>query len=259
MRRIFKIFWFLSACLFFLNSCSDDDDITVKYLKKIIETSEGGIPNTTFLTYDGNKIVSIENDQIRKDFTYAGNLITKVVSQEKLTKLKNTFLYFYDSGRLVKVESVNAYRIDYAYNSDGTVFFEKTDISKGILEVKLYSGKLYFQNENIVKIERVSEDTLLDMVTTYRESYAYDVKKNPFYNILGYKKLLDQNELISLNNNLITTIETSIEIGNQHVSSASLYKHVFKYDSSNYPIEKLSEVPLPNKKTTVFYKSEYFY
>lgn len=254
MKKTKNIFWVLSIFVLTLNSCSTDNDDSLKLLKKVVETSEEGTSETTLYTYNGNEIVSIDGVQKHTDFTYTNGLITKVVTLNKTNQQSETIEYSYLEGKLVEVESLGNYRINYIHNSDKTVSYEKSTIGSGNQEVKEFHGTLYFENENLIKEERTLDNTAVGVTSNYSVSFDYDSKNNPLYNILAFKKLLDRMETISSNNSLINTVVTTTTKGDQVLSSANFYKSSFKYDSDNYPTEQISE-----NENTGYLKTQYFY
>jgi hypothetical protein len=259
MKKTKSIFWLLSIFLLTLYSCSNDNDDSVKLLKKVVETSEEGTSEITLFTYDGTEIVSIDGTQKRTDFTYADGLITKAVTLNKKNQLLETIEYSYLEGKLVEAESLGNYRINYIHNSDKTVSYEKLTINSGNQQVKEFHGTLYFENENLIKEERILDNTASGVLSKYSVSFDYDSKHNPLYNILGYKKLLDYNEVISSNNSLISTVTTSVSKDDQVISSARFYKNSYTYDLDNYPTEQVSENAIATNGNVGYLKSGYFY
>ena len=259
MKKTKNIYWVLSILMLALFSCSDDNDDCVKLLKKIVETSEKGISETTLLTYDGNEIVSIDGPQRRTDFTYSDGLITKTVMLNKTNQLVETIKYRYLTGELVEVESLANYRIKYIYNSDKTVSYERFTIDSRNQEIKELHGVLYFEHENLIKDERILDNTAADVLSKYSISYDYDSKHNPLFNISGYKKLLNYNEVMSSNNILLSTVITSVLKDDQIISSAVLYKSSYTYNLDNYPTERVSETAILASGNKGYLKTEYFY
>ena len=258
MKKTKYIFLVLSILLLTLYSCSNDNDDSVKLLKKVVETSEEGNSETTLYTYNGTEIVSIDGAQKRTDFTYTDGLITKTVTLNKTNQLLETIEYSYLEGKLVEVESLANYRINYIHNSDKTVSYERFTIS-GNQQVKEFHGTLYFENENFIKEERILDNTAVGVTSNYSITFDYDSKNNPLYNVLGYKKLLDHMETISSNNSLINTVFATTTNGDQVLSSANFYKSSFKYDSENYPTERVSETAILVNGNTGYLKTQYFY
>ena len=254
-----KIFWIVSICLMALYSCSSDNDDSIKFIKKIVETSVNGTSEITLFTYNGNEIVRIDGAKKRTDFTYTDGLINKTVTLNKVSQLLETIEYSYLEGKLVGVESLGNYRIKYIHNSDETVSYEKFTIGSANQQVKEFHGKLSFENENFLKDERILDNTAVGVTSNYSISFDYDTKHNPLYNISGYKKLLDYNEQISSNNSLMSTVITSFSKDDQTTSSANFYTNSFKYDLDNYPIERVSENTVATNGNGSYLKTEYFY
>lgn len=259
MKKAKNIFWVLSIFLLTLFSCSDDNDDGVKLLRKVVETSEDGISKTILYTYNGNEIVSIDGPQKRTDFTYTDGLIMKTVTLNKTNQLLETIEYNYLKGKLVEVESLGNYRINYIHNSDKTVSYEKFTIVSTNQQVKEFHGTLYFENENFIKEERTFDNTNAGVIANYSVSYHYDAKKNPMFHVTGFKELLNQNEKISLNNNVISTVITSVSKDDQITSSAILYKSYYSYDMVQYPTKKVSETTIFANGNAGYLKTEYFY
>jgi hypothetical protein len=227
-------------------------------LKKVVETSENGTSETTVYTYNGTEIVSIDGVQKRTDFTYTDGLITKTVILNKTNQLSETIEYSYLVGKLVEVESLGNYRINYIHNTDKTVSYERFRIS-GNQQVKEFHGTLYFENENLIKNERILDTMPVGITSSESITFDYDAKNNPLYNVLGYKNLLDHMETISSNNSLINTVIATTTNGDQVLSVANFYKSSFKYDSENYPTERVSETAILANGNTGYLKTQYFY
>lgn len=258
MKKTKNIFWVLSIFLLTLYSCSNDNDDSLKLLKKVVETSENGTSETTVYTYNGTEIVSIDGTEKRTDFTYTDGLITKTVILNKTNQLSETIEYSYLVGKLVEVESLGNYRINYIHNTDKTVSYERFRIS-GNQQVKEFHGTLYFENENLIKNERILDTMPVGITSSESITFDYDAKNNPLYNVLGYKNLLDHMETISSNNSLINTVIATTTNGDQVLSVANFYKSSFKYDSENYPTERVSETAILANGNTGYLKTQYFY
>jgi hypothetical protein len=79
------------------------------------------------------------------------------------------------------------------------------------------------------------------------------ILKKSFYAILGYSKLMDHNDLVSLNNKRSSVVqESSTNAASQTISSAKFFNSIFKYDTDGYPMEQLTETK------SGYLKSEYF-
>jgi hypothetical protein len=254
MKNKIVLLLFFSFFVFTLTSCTNDTDESFKLLTKVVETTNKGTSQTYLYVYNGNQIMSIDGSQDRTDFTYTDGLISKMVTINKTNQLRETTEYSYIKGKLVRVLSLGNYKINYIHNSDKIVSYERFTLGSGNEEIKEYHGILYFDNENLIKEERIYDNTLVGVDSKYSISFDYDSKNNPLYNILGYKQLLDYNEEISSNNTLLHTVITSVTKDDQITSSANFYKSSYTYDSDNYPIERVSET-----EKNSYLKAEYFY
>ncbi|HJS00291.1 MAG TPA: hypothetical protein VJ780_05085, partial [Flavobacterium sp.] len=245
----------ISVIVVFLSSCSNDTEEVSKNFIKIIETTENGVSQQSAFTYVDNKIISSDNSKENISYTYNEGLITKIVSYDKLSQITLTLDYTYLKGKLIKITSSDKEVTYYTYNSDGTVFYEKYKLNSQDQEELLYHGTLFFENKNLVKDERIFDDTNgVDSSAT--TSFEYDSFKNPYFSILGYDKLLDKGAVISKNNVVITVAQTSTVVAGQTISSANLYRNDFKYDVDDYPTEQVSEAGISNPN---YLKIEYLY
>jgi hypothetical protein len=259
MKKILNIFWIFSSFLAIFYSCSKDKDDSFKFLKQLVEVSADGAIVITDFSYNGDEIRSIDGVKQHTDFSYMDGLITEIIVLDKTNQVSNTIEYSYLRGQLVSAKSLNNYIINYTPNSDGSIAYEKLDINSGDKEVKMYHGVLYFQKKNLVKDERTFDNTPAGVVTSYVISFEYDSKNNPFRSIMGYEKLLDYNDIISVNNSLITVAINSSAQNNQIISSSNFYKNTFKYDEDGYPIEKTSEAAMSADGKSDYLKTQYFY
>ena len=256
-KKVFR--FFLSFIILTFVSCANDTDDSFKLLQKVIETTARGNTQTYVYVYNGSQIVSIDGTQERTDFTYTDGLISKMVKLNKTNQLLETIEYSYLKGKLVNVFSLGNYKINYTHNADKTVSFEKFTLGTGNVEVKEYHGTLHFTNDNLTKEERIYDNSLAGEESKYSISFDYDNKRNPLFNIAGFKELLNQNDKISINNNVISTVITSTSINGQITSSATTYKNAFTYDLENYPKERVSESTPLASGFVGYLKIEYFY
>ncbi|MDG2433437.1 hypothetical protein [Flavobacterium sp.] len=257
MKKLIKL-GFLLVLLVVFYSCANDKNGGVKLLVKLVETTEDSSKVTTVFTYKGNEIVSTDNGKEHIDYTYTNGLITKVVTTKKSNQSVITSIYTYENDKLMSLKSSNKIIINFIHNSDGSVAYQNFIVDEKEQQIKKYHGILSFKGGNLSKDVRILDDTEPGIVSKNEVSYEYDSKKNPFHNVLGYDKLLNQNQLISINNSLITMVENSItnSVDDQIISSAKIYKSAFKYDDDSYPTEQITE----NASGHLGYlKSNYFY
>ncbi len=262
MKKVKGIVGIVGVILMTLSSCTSEPIEQVSMLKKIVEVSVDGTSNTTLLAYDGNKLVNIDKvDQLSK-FYYTGDLITKVVELDKTTQHVNTLDYSYsEEGKLTKITSSDNYVINYVFNNDGSVSYEKLTKDSHNLEVKNYHGILYFQNENLVKDDRTLDDAGSDVLAKKVLSIAYDYKKNALKNILGFDKLLDYSKIISSNNEILSTAVSSFKYidDNQVISEIKRFDSEYQYDSNGYPTEIVSKNIMFGGSDSNHLKSQLFY
>ena len=260
MKKVKEVVGIVVVLLMTLCSCTSESIEKVSMLKKIIEVSLDGTSSTTYLDYDGNKLVSVDKADKLLKFYYTADLITKVVELDKNTQHLNTLDYSYSMGQLTKISSSDDYVINYIHNSDGSVSYEKLTIDDDA-EVKNYHGVLYFQNENLVKDVRTLDESDKGTLVTNSISFQYDNKKNALKNILGFDKLLDYSKMISSNNEIINTDASSIRYINddQVVSAVNITNSQYQYNSDGYPTEIVSENILFGSPDSKHVKSQLFY
>lgn len=244
-------------------SCINEsvDLVQTQLLKKIVEVSADGTSNTTLLTYDGYKIVNIDEVRKHSEFHYTGDLITKIVDSDKTNQHVNTLEYFYSGGLLTRISSSDNYVINYFHNTDGSVSYEKLTKDAENNDVKIYHGTLYFQSGNLVKDEKFLDDAGSGVLSKKSISLEYDYKNNAFYHIVGFNKLLDFSMTISSNNCTNNTEVAEIKYTNtdQGVSSMNIHKSTYQYDSLGYPIEIVSENTIFGGNDSNHLKSLLFY
>lgn len=244
-----------------LCSCTTETTEQVSMLKKIIEISVDGTSNTTTLTYNANKIATIDKVDTFSEFYYTDDLITKIVESDKTTQHINTLDYSYFNGKLVKITSSENYVLNYIHNSDGTVSYEKLTKDSNNNDVKMYHGTLYFQNENLIKDDKFLDDAGKGILAKNILSKQYDNKKNALHNILGFNKLLDYSKTISSNNDISSTETSSVKHidDDQVISAIKIHNSKYQYNSNGYPTEIVSEKIMFGVTDSKHLKSQLFY
>jgi hypothetical protein len=263
MKKKKKIVGILVVILVTLCSCTNEtvNQDQVLLLKKIVEVSVDGSASTTILTYNGIKIVNIDKFDKLSKFYYTGDLITKIVVLDKTTQHINTLEYAYLEGQLTKITSSDNYVIHYIHNNDGSVSYEKVTKDSNNIEVKIYQGILYFQNENLIKDEKTLVNSGNGILAQNGFNIEYDLKNNALKNILGFNKLLDYSKIVSSNNE-ITCIESSLVKyieNDQIISEAKRYDSKYQYNSNGYPTEIVSQNIIFGGTDSKHLKSQLFY
>jgi hypothetical protein len=245
-----KLLYLFCASLLVMTSCSSDDDsnsvdpVNLTLVKKTVSTGMDG-DRTSLITYNGNKIVSIVTNNVYKtNFTYTGDVITKIESLDEKNVVDDVTEYTYVNGKVVSfiekdVEATYNSKTKYTYNTDGTISYEKFNINKitGTEVAAGNSGKYTFKDGNLIKIV----DSRSSVV------YEYDTKNNPYKNVLGFNQLLDNEELGSINNSVKRTSVSG--------SDTYVYKITFVYDGNNFPTEEKSFDSTGKLENTI----QYFY
>lgn len=264
MKKIICLF-IITIFISSLTSCSEDqdDNFKVKLLTKVIEVNEDESTSTIDFTYDGNKIATIESEVSLKTFTYTGNLITKIVELDKTTQLSKTSDYIYDGDKLTSIVSSDNYSLNYIYNSNGSISYQKTttDDDDDDSIILLEQGTLNFLNQNISENKKTDYTTGTTIIATETLSLEYDNKVNPLKNITGFSKLLDHFNHISSNNITKNThISSTKFLETDEESSSLVYSSKnYNYDQDGYPKELISDKPLFETKYQKHVKSIYFY
>ena len=220
-------------------SCSSSDSETPSnqtiydsiLLKRMIQTTIGANQNVnvTDFTYNGNKLVTIANDNglIQKYF-YTGDLITRMEWTVDNTGIPIIYVYSYNnSNQLVTMTKTDnlvdqAFRITFTYNNDRTITLKNYSTIDNSQEEFDSSSKYYLNDTNdIIRIEDYNPAGTQIIQTT---TYVYDAKNNPFKNILGWDKLLISRQGQYAN---VTSMVSSIE-GTQ--------TSTYQYNNSDFPI-----------------------
>ena len=264
-------------------SCSKDDSLvetsseSVILPKRIVETTTN--TNTTniitsTLKYNGNKLLEINYPDEKILLTYTGDLITKIVSYRRATILFTTE-YQYENNKLktvINTEDSNPSFISktktiYIHNTDGTILEEEYNINSTTgIETKTNRSSLNtYANGNLVKTiyTAIYTSTTTDSnITTI--NYEYDVKNNPYKNILGFSQLLDSLQfLINLNNaTKRTSFSQSTTNGTVNPPSTPTFtNYTFLYNSNNYATEEKYNFSTfsNNVETIKTITTQYFY
>jgi hypothetical protein len=263
MKKTKKIVAILVVILITLCSCTNEtvDQDQVLLLKKIVEVSVDGSSNATTLNYNGNKIVNIDKFDKLSKFYYTGDLITRIVVLDKTTQHINTLQYLYLNGQLSKITSSDNYVINYIHNNDDSVSYEKVTKNSNNLDVKIYHGILYFQNENLIKDEKTLVNSGNGILAQNGFSIEYDLKNNALKNILGFNKLLDYSKIVSSNNEITCIESSSVKYidKDQIISEAKKYDSKYQYNSNGYPTEIVSVNIVFGGSDSNHLKSKLFY
>lgn len=262
MNRVIKQVGFLIVVLTTLCACTNESvDPEISMLKRIVEVAIDGSSSTTTLNYNGDKIVSIDKADAFLEFFYTGSLITKIVETNKTTSNKNTLDYGYADGLLNSITSSDNYVVRYTHNKDGSVSYEKWTKSANNTAVEEYYGTLFFDNDNLIKDERIREDNQKGIIKTTTVSSFFDNRNNALRHIKGFDKLLDFAKIASANNCLLHSESNSEKHldTNQIISSIKRADHKIQYNAAGYPTEIISENIIFGGSDSNHLKSQLFY
>lgn len=169
--------------------------------------------------------------------------------------------YNYIDGQLNKITSSDNYTINFKQNKDGSISYEKWTKEANNLAVKEHYGTLYFENNNLVKDEKVIEDSKKGFVTTKTLASVFDNRNNALRHILGFDKLLDFAKTASSNNCIIHSesyLEKKVD-NDQIISSIKRLDSKIQYNASGYPTEIISEKIVFGGSDSKHLKSQLFY
>ncbi|RZJ28476.1 MAG: hypothetical protein EOO48_09745 [Flavobacterium sp.] len=236
-----KIFCFLALSSLALTSCSSSDDSNSSaangLLKKTIETDSEGNVVTSNYSYNGHKIKKVEDSTgERTEFTYSGDLITKIQYFYDDGGLEQTNLYTYDSaGKLVmfqRLEPDDQYGAKemYVYNSNGTVSVTRFIGDATSQTEDGGTATVYFQNGEVSEIDSDSGGDLL---------YTYDNKNNPGKDITGFGAVTSFADLgvSGINHNLLSDDGT----------------YTYTYNDAGYPVTSTENFSGDVTSTQYFY------
>lgn len=253
-----KLCLFIALALTII-SCSNDDNSSSEnnlILPKKISYTYPDSPDENYesiITYDGNKIKSINDVSTIRKFIYDGNLIVKqlkfaVDSQGKETKIRETN-YTYANGKLVskifalsfsETEPNGSYssKTVYTHNTDGTISYiqylpNSTDID--------YKAILIYDNKNLIKreISFINDPNYEKEI----DAYEYDSKNNPLKNILGFDLLIEEISDFGNNNILKMTRTTNNE------PSSVVVQGNYLYNENNYPLKNNSKINIQSNRS----------
>ena len=153
-----------SVLMLSITSCSNEDINEEQLLRTLIEVNVDGTSETTQLTYNGTKILSVVSPTKSETFEYTGELITRINSMDIPNQELTIFDYIYTNDKLTKVICSENYVLDFVHNADGTVSYEKTMLDTNNNEVLVYHGTLSFQGQNALEDKRVLDNTVSNEV-----------------------------------------------------------------------------------------------
>lgn len=214
-----KLLCFLSLSAL-LVSCGGEDETpydsqaiqSTRLLTRIVETDDDGVVYTTEFHYDGYKITNFtDSDGSSGVFTYDGNHITQAKYYDGSTLTQTDFYTFNAQGKvathqMLLHEEDYGEREVYTHNADGLVTFASYSGTLTEQDNLDFTGKLFFEDGEVVKKETFTGSSLLSS-----ETYVYDSYNNPFKNATGVNEMFtyENGEISGINRNLLSTSGTT--------------------------------------------------
>lgn len=245
------------AFLLMLSSCSSSSDSSSSstnddvLVSKTVETyALDGTVITTDYTYSGKKMVQeTDDDGTHTEYTYAGNLITKIEYYDDTDTLEQTELFTYNgSSQLASYTRLEhfddlGYKDTYVYNSNGTVSSTSNSGDLSSQDDLVGTAIIHFEDNEVSLVEEFS-----DVGTqTGTRTYTYDTKKNPFKNVIGFDKLtFVENEAIGIHHNIVSDNHTEFGI-------LTTYTTTYTYNTENFPLTQLESGADPSDDITTEY------
>ncbi len=233
--KYFSVYITLIVTLLFF-ACSNDDYANRNSLQDfdyvLVASSTKQTPNHTYTTtyhytdYKLNRInYSIDNSY--DIYTYTNDLITQIEHFNTEGVITERTVFEYNSNKDLVRESSQEVRNDHVL----TFEYDYTYVDNKTIKVEFSS-----QAENGVvyefeKIINLKDQEILNTVYTlnnYTTSFTYDVAKNPFKNIEGYRKLYIS-EYFGEKGNLRNVLSKAY--GNKKI------ENFYRYNVENYPTE----------------------
>lgn len=235
-----KLFYLLSFLIVLLSSCSGDDtasseptfSINGTKLRRTVSNLGGSIVTAESIYNDNKLIKTTSSDGTSYNYTYTGDLITKMEFYRD-DSLENTTFLTYSNDKLTGYTSLRGnagYRVVYTYNSDGTISItgytgdlvsqnNQTDLNK----------KVFFQDGLVVAIE---EYKMIDgNPETLTTTYTHDTANSPSSGILGHDKLTMYDQGVANYTHNVTSItKTASNSSEVYVSNIN-----YLYNTSNLP------------------------
>ena len=253
-----KIICSLSILILVFSSCSksSSDEASIPVSSKLIQyiSTEGGETRTSNLTYNGDKLVSIENVSTgtasnTTTYTYTGDLITASVFTESPTSIYNRSYTYDSSNRLIIARCVrnntNSIKEVFTYNADVTISYtEYTGTPTNEEQYTDILGKFHLTNNQVDRFDQypVPGQTTFTKYTTFN----FDTKNNPLQGITGYNGIIlaEGKFFEGILNNLTTEVE------NKNFIVRTVNSNTYTYNANNYPLTQVNVYTSSSGETT---------
>ncbi len=220
-----------------------------KLLKSVDHfSSGGGLSFTENFTYDGNRLIRVDDYRNSEYATYDyDGSVLKTYNYYYRNQLSSTLSFTYDGKKVSqivytiyddkKVESHLTAPVPAAILESMNVLAEKADASKGL---RVITYQFTWTNDNITRMVGTAEGEMITLTLTY------DAKTNPFK---GYLSLYSVEEPYNFycKNNVIQYMENYLDGDND------IYNFTYQYDGDGYPTMSIRTRVDSDYSYTTFY------
>lgn len=211
-------------------------------LKKIVETDEDGLVTTDEFTYVGKKISQIvSTDGTKTIFTYEGDLIVKEETFDTANVLLERNTYTYSIGNNLSTYTNIIFDNDgdanddsygerwvFVYNLNGTVSYDEF-VGDATSQTEHYIDGTITNTQYIEN----NVDPITMEAQTFTGTFTFDLKNNPFKNVVGYDKIhfAGADSPLNFNNNVLTQTD---QIDSD--AAVLLNRISYTYTTNNFPL-----------------------
>ena len=239
MKNNFKFTIFVLSILVFA-SCSNDSNQSsaplnsiANTIKKITETTYSTTPSSYSIEfeYQNGNLKRIFSGTNSAEYQYNGNKITSVdYYQNSVLNNSQAITYSGDFLTMIQINPNERIRLDYSGNNLYTSTYESLiNNSWGTANIESFT----FDNSGN-QTERFFSYTYQGSVQSFKSSYVYDNKNNPFKMMNPYLKyLLEPNSFINKSQNNVTQSYSYPDVSSTTATLSENYEIV--YNSNNYP------------------------
>ncbi|MCD9577261.1 hypothetical protein [Flavobacterium soyae] len=288
MKKI--LFYFLTAFLVVLSSCSSVDEDNKAYMnnktymkleqqtvvlpKTIkISNSDNSSEILETISYDGNKIVSKTSKNERTDYTYEGDFIVKEVkynTQSGSDVKKEEYTYSYENSKLTSSKYTKDYTAEYpngnheetnvyTYETNGTVIIKSYFIDYKFFKIEGFGNTallqwtdvLTFENRNLVKkMSYLAHHPMIVYAETDTTEYLYEYDTNND----PFKNILGFDLLLKnvFSNNIVKKTMSSVLWNGNYLNTTTI-KTEYICNEEGYPIKVLNDHLYPYKTVEYTY------
>jgi hypothetical protein len=242
----------------------DPNSILVKSI--IVKDASNSVVQSNTFTYNGKKLYRmVDKSNYTTEFFYSengnGTRIIKLQESNSNNALSKNVDYIYlANGKMDEISQTLTrsgyldkyrYKFDYSTINNGyvsyTSFFSTTSGGVFLPEITGESGKIYFNGENVSKVES-TDNTNLQSNKTY--NIIYDTKNSPFKNVIGFQAISDYDYIFLYKVNLSSKINNIIDFRRPSYNSSGAVTNTFvdsySYNFNEYNFPKTASIAKEN-------------